>query len=61
MKKQTVNVEINGKFHSAEVKDGEVISWQSLTLGDFDDMLGCMTFLVQIEYAMRQTKPGDGT
>lgn len=56
MKRQIVQMEINGEPHSAEVKEGEVTGWQPLTLRDFEDMLGCMAFLMQIEYAIRETR-----
>lgn len=55
MRRKSIQVEINGQPHSAEVRDGEVIGWKSLTLSDLEDILGCMAFLMQIEYAVRQT------
>lgn len=61
MSRQIVKLEINGEEHTADVKDGEVVGWRPLTLRDFEDMLGCMAFLMHIEYAMRQTKPADNT
>jgi len=56
MNRQVVEIDINGEPHSAEVKDGEVVGWRPLTLQDLEDMLGCMAFLMQIEYAIRQTR-----
>ncbi|MBA7615798.1 hypothetical protein ES703_23084 [subsurface metagenome] len=56
MIRQYVTVVLDGTEFSAEIKDGEVVGWQPLTLKELNsDIDSCISYLGDIKEAIRQT------
>jgi len=57
MKRQSAYIIINGKHLSADIKDGEVMGWQPITIPELNkDVTKCISYLENIREAMAETK-----